>query len=99
MVIEARGLSSAASAANAAIGHMHDWILGSHHDDWVTMSVLSDGSYDIPAGVVYGFPVTCHNGDYKIVQNLPISEIGRQYMLENYHELSKEREQIKHLLG
>lgn len=99
VVIEARGLSSAASAANAAIGHMHNWILGSHHDDWVTMSVLSDGSYDIPAGVVYGFPVICHNGDYQIVQNLPISEIGRQHMLENYRELSKEREQIKHLLG
>lgn len=99
VVIEARGLSSAASAANAAIGHMHDWILGSHLDDWVTMSVLSDGSYDIPAGVVYGFPVTCHNGDYQIVQNLPISELGHQHMLENYRELLKEREQIKHLLG
>lgn len=99
VVIEARGFSSAASAANAIIGHMHDWILGTHHDDWVTMSVLSDGSYDIPAGVVYGFPVTCHNGDYQIVQNLPISEFGRQHMLENYHELLKEREQIKNLLG
>ncbi|MCX7195710.1 MAG: malate dehydrogenase, partial [Proteobacteria bacterium] len=64
-----------------------------------TMSVLSDGSYDIPAGVVYGFPVTCHNGDYQIVQNLPISELGRQHMLESYCELLKESEQIKHLLG
>ncbi len=63
------------------------------------MSVLSDGSYDIPTGVVYGFPVTCHNGDYQIVQNLPISELGHQHMLENYRELLKEREQIKHLLG
>lgn len=98
VVIEARGLSSAASAANAAICHMHDWIFGSNHDDWVTMSVLSDGSYDIPAGVVYGFPVNCHNGDYQIVQNLPMSELGRQHMLESYSELLKEREQIKHLL-
>ncbi|RFC33450.1 MAG: malate dehydrogenase (NAD) [Candidatus Nitrotoga sp. SPKER] len=99
VVIEARGLSSAASAANAAISHMHDWILGSHHGDWVTMSVLSDGSYDIPAGVVYGFPVICHNGDYQIVQNLPINELGHRHMLENYRELLKEREQIKYLLG
>lgn len=99
VVIEARGLSSAASAANAAISHMHDWILGSNHDDWVTMSVLSDGSYDIPAGVVYGFPVTCRNGDYQIVQNLHISKFDRQHMLENYRELLKESEQIKHLLA
>jgi malate dehydrogenase len=98
VVIEARGLSSAASAANAIIGHMQDWILGSSQDDWVTMSVLSDGSYDIPAGVVYGFPVICSNGDYQIVKNLRISELGRQHMLENYRELLKESEQIKHLL-
>ena len=96
-VIEARGLSSAASAANAAIGHMHDWLLHSHHNDWVTMSVPSDGSYGIPEGVLYGFPVTCRNGHYHIVQDLPISEIGRKHMLDSYQELLDERELVKHL--
>lgn len=98
VVIEARGLSSAASAANAIIGHMRDWIFDSQPNDWVTMSVLSDGSYDIPAGVVYGFPVTCRNGIYQIVQNLPISEPGHQHMMDSYRELLKEKEQIRHLL-
>jgi len=98
-VIEARGLSSAASAANAAIGHVHDWLLGSHHNDWVTMSVPSDGSYGIPAGVIYGFPVTCRNGHYQIVQDLPISELGRKHMQDSYRELQEEREHVKHLLG
>jgi malate dehydrogenase len=98
-VIEARGLSSAASAANSAISHMHDWMLSSHHNDWVTMSVPSDGSYDIPEGVIYGFPVTCKNGHFKIVQRLPISALGRKHMLESYQELLEEREHVKHLLG
>jgi len=98
-VIEARGLSSAASAANAAIGHVHDWMLGSHHNDWVTMSVPSDGSYGIPAGVVYGFPVTCRNGHYTIVQGLPISDLGRQHMQESYRELLEERAHVQHLIG
>jgi len=98
-VIEARGLSSAASAANAAIGHMHDWLLRSHHNDWVTMSVPSDGSYGIPEGVMYGFPVTCRNGHYTIVQGLPISELGRKHMMDSYAELLSERELVKHLLG
>jgi malate dehydrogenase len=98
-VIEARGLSSAASAANAAISHVHDWLLHSHHNDWVTMSVPSDGSYGIPEGVIYGFPVTCRNGHYHIVKDLPISELGRKHMLDSYQELLEEREHIKHLLG
>jgi malate dehydrogenase len=98
-VIEARGLSSAASAANAAIAHMHDWLLRSHHNDWVTMSVPSDGSYGIPEGVIYGFPVTCRNGHYHIVQDLPISELGRKHMLDSHKELQEEREHVKHLLG
>ena len=97
-VIEARGLSSAASAANAAIGHIHDWMLSSHHDDWVTMSVLSDGSYDIPDGVIYGFPVTCKNGHYNIVQGLPISALGRKHMEVSYRELVEERDHVKQLL-
>lgn len=98
-VIEARGLSSAASAANAAISHMHDWMLSSHHNDWVTMSVPSDGSYGIPEGVIYGFPVTCMHGHYHIVQGLPISAMGRKHMEESYRELIEEREHVKQLLG
>ena len=98
-VIEARGLSSAASAANAAISHVHDWMLGSRDNDWVTMSVPSDGSYKIPEGVIYGFPVTCKNGHYNIVQGLPISEPGRKHMEESYRELVEERDHVKHLLG
>ena len=98
-VIEARGLSSAASAANAAISHVHDWLLHSHHNDWVTMSVPSDGSYGIPEGVIYGFPVTCRNGHYQIVQGLPISELGRRHMLDSHRELLEEREHVIHLLG
>ncbi len=98
-VIEARGLSSAASAANSAIAHVHDWLLRSHHNDWVTMSVPSDGSYGIPEGVMYGFPVTCRNGHYTIVQGLPISETGKKHMQDSYQELLGEREMVKHLLG
>ena len=98
-VIETRGLSSAASAANAAIGHVREWVLGSPENDWVTMSVPSDGSYGIPEDVIYGFPVTCRNGQYQIVQGLEISELGRKHMMANYTELSGEREMVKHLLG
>jgi malate dehydrogenase len=98
-VIEARGLSSAASAANSAIAHVHDWLLHSHHNDWVTMSVPSDGSYGIPEGVIYGFPVTCRNGHYTIVKDLPISDLGRRHMMDSYKELLDEREHVKHLLG
>lgn len=98
-VIEARGLSSAASAANSAIAHMHDWLLRSHHNDWVTMSVPSDGSYGIPEGVMYGFPVTCRNGHYTIVQGLPITDLGQKHMMDSYQELLGERELVKHLLG
>jgi malate dehydrogenase len=97
-VIEARGLSSAASAANAAVSHMHDWMLSSHHNDWVTMSVPSDGSYGIPEGVIYGFPVTCRHGHYHIVQGLSISELGRNHMQESYRELTEERDHVRHLL-
>lgn len=97
-VIEARGLSSAASAANAAIAHMHDWMQSSHYNDWVTMSVPSDGSYGIPEGVIYGFPVTCQQGHYQIVQGLSISALGNKHMEESYRELMEEREHVKHLL-
>ena len=98
-VIEARGLSSAASAANAAIYHIHDWVLGAHHNNWVSMGVPSDGSYGIPEGVIYGFPVRCKQGEYHIVQDLSISEQGRKHMDNSYRELVEEREHVKHLLG
>jgi len=98
-VIEARGLSSAASAANAAISHIHDWMLGAHHNNWVTMGVPSDGSYGIPEGVIYGFPVRCKQGEYRIVQGLRISEQERKHMENSYRELAEEREHVKHLLG
>jgi malate dehydrogenase len=98
-VIEARGLSSAASAANAAIGHVRSWMLGSPQDDWVSMGVQSDGSYGIPEGLVYGFPVRCQQGRYEIVQGLTISEQGHKHMEGSYRELLEEREHVKHLFG
>ena len=97
-ILDARGLSSAASAANAAVSHIHDWMLSSHHNDWVTMSVPSDGSYGIPEGVIYGFPVTCKNGHYSIVQGLTLSELGHKHMKDSHQELLDERELVKHLL-
>ncbi|MCO6428826.1 malate dehydrogenase [Nitrosomonas communis] len=97
-IIEARGLSSAASAANAIINHVHDWIIGTKENDWVSMGIPSDGSYGIPEGVIYGFPVTCRNGVYTIVQELEISEISKTKMLTTYKELLEEKNSIKHLL-
>lgn len=96
-IIEARGLSSAASAANAAIDHMHDWALGTQ-GEWVTMGVPSDGSYGIPEGVLYGVPVTCENGEYTRVENLEIDAFSREYMDKTLAELEEERSAIQHLL-
>ncbi|MBV8648999.1 malate dehydrogenase [Paludibacterium sp.] len=97
-IIEARGLSSAASAANAAIDHIHDWWLGTD-GEWVTMGVVSDGSYGIPEGLMYGFPVVCENGDYKIVQGLAIDDFSRERMTLTQNELEEERAAILPLLG
>ncbi|RXZ45534.1 malate dehydrogenase [Crenobacter cavernae] len=97
-IIEARGLSSAASAANAAIDHIHDWALGSN-GKWVTMGIPSDGSYGIPEGVMYGFPVVCENGEYKIVQGLEIDEFSRERMNFTLAELEEERAAVAHLFG
>jgi malate dehydrogenase len=97
-VIEARGLSSAASAANAVINHMHDWIFGTREDDWVTMGVSSDGSYGIPEGVIYGFPVVCKNGKNEIVQGLEISPPSQARLDTTYEELIQEQHSIQHLL-
>jgi malate dehydrogenase len=97
-IIEARGLSSAASAANAAIDHMHDWFLGSK-GEWVTMGVPSDGSYGIPEGVIYGFPCTTENGNYTIVKGLEIDAFTREKMNTTLKELEEERAGVAHLLG
>lgn len=97
-IIEARGLSSAASAANAAIEHVRDWVLGTEEGQFVSMGVPSDGSYGIPEGVVYGFPCTCKNGEYTIVQGLEISDFSRERMMATYNELCEERDGVKHLI-
>ena len=96
-IIEARGLSSAASAANAAIDHVRDWVLGSH-GKWVTMGVPSDGSYGIPGGVIYGVPVTCANGEYTRISGLAIDDYSRSMMDKTLAELEEERGGVAHLL-
>jgi malate dehydrogenase len=96
-IIEARGLSSAASAANAAIDHIRDWVLGTN-GKWVTMGVPSDGSYGIPDGVMYGVPVTCANGKYERVKGLEIDEFSRTKMDATLKELEEERAGVAHLL-
>lgn len=96
-IIDARGLSSAASAANAAIDHMHDWHVGTH-GKWVTMGVPSDGSYGIPADIMYGVPVTCASGEYTLIRDLPIDEFSRTRMDFTLQELLEERDGVKHLL-
>ena len=97
-IIEARGLSSAASAANAAIDHMRDWALGSN-GKWVTMGVPSEGDYGIPEGMLYGFPCTTANGEYQIVKGLAIDAFARERMDKTLKELEEERAGVAHLLG
>lgn len=97
-IIEARGLSSAASAANAAIDHIRDWVRGTS-GKWVTMGIASDGSYGIPEGTIYGFPVTCANGKFEMVKGLEIDAFSRERMDLTLKELLEERDGIKHLLG
>jgi malate dehydrogenase len=96
-IIEARGFSSAASAANAAIEHMRDWVLGTPAGDWTTMGIPADGSYGIDGDVIYGYPVTCTNGEYSIVQGIEISDFSRERMQATLAELLEEREGVKHL--
>ncbi len=96
-IIEARGLSSAASAANAAIDHMRDWALGTR-GKWVTMGIASNGDYGIPQDVIYGFPVTCDKGEYTLVEGLEIDAFSRERMTATLDELMAEREGVKHLL-
>jgi malate dehydrogenase len=97
-IIEARGLSSAASAANAAIDHMRDWALGTN-GKWVTMGIPSDGSYGIPEGIIYGVPVTCENGEYTRIEGLPVDAFSRERMDFTLNELLEERDGVAHLLG
>jgi len=96
-IIAARGLSSAASAANAAIDHMRDWALGTN-GEWVTMGIPSLGDYEIPNEVMYGFPVTCENGEYKVVQGLEIDAFSRECMTKTLNELLEEKAAVQHLL-
>jgi malate dehydrogenase len=97
-IIKARGASSAASAASAAIDHVRDWALGTAGDDWVSMGVASDGSYGISEGVVYSYPVRCVNGGYEIVQGLSVDEFGRGKMAATEKELREERAGVADLL-
>jgi malate dehydrogenase len=98
-IIDARGLSSAASAANAAIDHVRDWVAGSKEGDWVTMGVPSDGSYGIPEGVIFGYPVTCRGGQYQVVKGIEVSEFSRKRIDATLKELHEERDGVKALLG
>jgi malate dehydrogenase len=97
-IIKARGSSSAASAASAAIDHMHDWALGTPDGDWVSMAVPADGSYGIGEGVVYSYPVTCKGGRYEIVQGLSVDEFSRGRMDATHRELLEERDGVKELI-
>ena len=97
-IIKARGTSSAASAASAALDHIHDWIHGTAAGDWVSMGVPSDGSYGIPAGVIYSYPVTCKGGAYSIVQGLSVDEFSRGKMTATHQELLEERDGVKDLI-
>jgi malate dehydrogenase len=97
-IISARGASSAASAANAAIAHMRSWALGTTEGDWVSMGVYSDGSYGIAEGLIYSFPCTCAGGDWTIVQGLDINDFSRAKMIATEQELAEERDAVQHLL-
>jgi malate dehydrogenase len=96
-IIKARGLSSAASAANAAVDHMRDWALGTPEGDWVSMAVPSDGSYGVPEGLMSGFPVTCAGGRYEIVQGLDLDDFSRGRIDASVAELGEERDAVRQL--
>ena len=98
-IIKARGASSAASAANAAIDHMNNWVLGSKKNDWVSMGVYSDGSYGITEGLIYSFPVRCKDGDWSIVNDISINDFSKNKMKLTEVELIEERDAVSHLLS
>nr|VFJ45491.1 MAG: malate dehydrogenase (NAD) [Candidatus Kentron sp. DK] len=97
-IIDARGSSSAASAGYAGLEHVRDWVMGTPKDTWVSMGIPSDGSYGIPEGIIYGYPVTATNGKYEIVQGLGVDEFSREKMDASLKELQEERDAIKDLL-
>ena len=97
-IIKARGASSAASAGSAAIDHVRDWALGTPEGDWVSMGIVSDGSYGIEKGLMYSFPVTCKDGKFQIVQGLDVSEFSRERMKATEAELMEERDAVSHLM-
>lgn len=97
-IIKARGASSAASAANAAVDHMRSWALGTDKGDWVSMGIYSDGSYGIQEGLIYSFPCTCKDGDWTIVQGLEVNDFSRGKMQATEQELAEERDAVSHLL-
>lgn len=98
-VIDARGASSAASAANAAIDHMRNWVLGTADDEWVSMGVPTDGSYNVPEGLVFGMPCQCVNGEYTVVEGLTLNEFSQQCIEANIKELTDEKKAIEHLFA
>jgi len=97
-IIDARGLSSAASAADAVVSHIHDWALGTPDGDWVSMSVMSDGSYGIDEGVFFSMPVTCKNDEYEIVQGLEMDALSIARLKASEKELLEERKMVEDLL-
>ena len=97
-IIKARGASSAASAANAAIDHVRNWALGTEGDDWVSMGIYSDGSYGIAEGLIYSFPCRCNNGEWEIVQGLETNDFMQDRMKATEQELAEERDAVQHLL-
>jgi malate dehydrogenase len=96
-IIEARGASSAASAANAAVDHVHDWVLGTADGDWVSMAIPSDGSYDVPEGIISSFPCRCSGGRWEIVQGLDVPDFSRERIAKTVGELQEEREAVAKL--
>src|SRR5689334_5193266 len=96
-IIEARGASSAASAANAAVDHVHDWVLGTADGDWVSMAVPSDGSYDVPEGIISSFPCRCSGGSWEIVQGLDVPDFSRERITQTVNELQEERDAVSKL--
>ena len=96
-VIEARGASSAASAANAAIDHVHDWVLGTPDGDWVSMAIPSDGSYRVDEGLISSFPVTCSGGSYQVVEGLELDDFSRSRIEVTVNELNEERDAVRKL--
>jgi malate dehydrogenase len=96
-VIDARGASSAASAANAAVDHVRDWVLGTPQGNWISMGIPSDGSYGIDEGLIFGFPVTCAGGSYEIVQGLDLNDFSKSRLDVTVNELKGERDTVKQL--